>query len=57
MFSYAGNPGVGLLPAFRRAVEMGHVTVEEYTHAEMVARLEAGAAGLPFWPVRVEENV
>lgn len=57
MFSYAGNPGVGLLPAFRRAVEMGHVTVEEYTHAEMVARLEAGAAGLPFWPVLVEENV
>lgn len=56
VFSYAGNPGVGLLPAFRRAVEKGRVAVEEYTHAEMVARLEAGAAGLPFWLLRADEN-
>ena len=56
VFSYAGNPGVGLLPAFRRAVESGQVSIEEYTHAEMAARLEAGAAGLPFWPLRAEDN-
>ncbi|MCL5116432.1 MAG: CoA transferase subunit A [Firmicutes bacterium] len=56
VFSYAGNPGVGLLPAFRRAVESGEIAIEEYTHAEMIARLEAGAAGLPFWPLRAEEN-
>ncbi|MCL5971553.1 MAG: CoA transferase subunit A [Firmicutes bacterium] len=52
VFSYAGNPGVGLLPAFRRAVETGQIAIDEYTHFEMVARLEAGAAGLPFWPLR-----
>ncbi|MHB1612611.1 MAG: CoA transferase subunit A [Sulfobacillus sp.] len=52
VFSYAGNPGVGLLPAFRRAVEQGDISLEEYTHFEMVARLEAGAAGLPFWPLK-----
>lgn len=56
VFSYAGNPGVGLLPAFRRAVESQQVTIEEYTHAEMIARLEAGAARLPFWPLRAEPN-
>ena len=56
VFSYAGNPGVGLLPAFRRAVEDGELAIEEYTHFELVARLEAGAAGLPFWPLCGEEN-
>ncbi len=56
VFSYAGNPGVGLLPAFRRAVEEEQIAVEEWTHAEMVARLAAGAAGLPFWPLRAEPN-
>lgn len=56
VFSYAGNPGVGLLPAFRRAVEGGEVAIDEWTHAEMVARLAAGAAGLPFWPLRAEPN-
>lgn len=56
VFSYAGNPGVGLLPAFRWAVEEGRLAIEEYTHAEMIARLEAGAAGLPFWPIRAESN-
>lgn len=52
VFSYAGNPGVGLLHAFRRAVEEGRLELEEYTHFELVARLEAGAAGLPFWPIK-----
>lgn len=56
VFSYAGNPGIGLLHAFRRAVENGAVAIEEYTHFEMVARLAAGAAGLPFWPLRTLDN-
>lgn len=56
VFSYAGNPGVGNLPAFRRAVEQGEIEIEEYTHFELVARLAAGAAGLPFWPLRSLEN-
>jgi glutaconate CoA-transferase subunit A len=55
VFSWAGNPGVGSLHAFRRAVE-GHATppleLEEYSHFGMVARFSAGAAGLPFWPMR-----
>jgi len=56
VFSYAGNPGVGLLPVFRRAVEQEVVAIEEWTHFEMVARLAAGAAGLPFWPVNTLDN-
>lgn len=56
VFSYAGNPGVGLLHGFRRAVESGLVQIEEYTHFELVARLAAGAAGLPFWPLRTLAN-
>ena len=56
VFSYAGNPGLGNLPVFRRAVEGGEIEIEEYTHFELVARLSAGAAGLPFWPLRSLEN-
>jgi glutaconate CoA-transferase subunit A len=56
VFSYAGNPGVGLLPVFRRAVETGQIAIEEWTHFEMVARLAAGAAGVPFWPVNTLDN-
>jgi glutaconate CoA-transferase subunit A len=54
VFSWAGNPGVGSLHAFRRAVEAVPPTlqVEEYSHFGMVARLSAGAANLPFWPLR-----
>jgi glutaconate CoA-transferase subunit A len=54
VFSWAGNPGVGSLHAFRRAVEGGHggIEIEEYSHFGMVARFSAGAAGLPFWPLR-----
>lgn len=54
MFSWAGNPGVGSLHAFRRAVEhhVPHpVTAEEYTHFITGARYLAGASGLPFMPV------
>ena len=53
VFSWAGNPGVGSLHAFRRAVESeGKLEIEEYSHFGMVARFAAGAAGLPFWPLR-----
>jgi glutaconate CoA-transferase subunit A len=55
VFSWAGNPGVGSLHAFRRAVEGKRgppLEIEEYSHFGMVARFAAGAAGLPFWPLR-----
>ena len=57
VFSWAGNPGVGSLHAFRRAVEgkggpAGPLEIEEYSHFGMVARFSAGAARLPFWPLR-----
>lgn len=54
-FSWAGNPGVGSLQAFRRAVEDGvpnRIDIEEYSHYGLVARLAAGARNLPFMPVR-----
>jgi glutaconate CoA-transferase subunit A len=53
--SWAGNPGAGPLYALRRAVEQGipHlIELEEYSHYGMVARLTAGAAKLPFYPLR-----
>jgi glutaconate CoA-transferase subunit A len=54
VFSWAGNPGAGSLHAFRRAVEKHErpLAIEEYSHFGMVARFAAGAAGLPFWPLR-----
>ena len=54
VFSWAGNPGAGSLHAFRRAVESRPptITIEEYSHFGMVARFSAGAARLPFWPLR-----
>ena len=53
VFSWAGNPGAGSLHAFRRAIEGdGRLEIEEYSHFGMVARFAAGAAGLPFWPLR-----
>ncbi len=50
VFSYAGNPGVGLLRRFRDAVENGFprpIEIEEHSHAAMANAWEAGAAGLP----------
>lgn len=50
IFSYAGNPGVGLLRRFRDAVEQGWprpIEIEEHSHAAMANAWEAGAAGLP----------
>jgi glutaconate CoA-transferase subunit A len=55
VFSWAGNPGAGSLHAFRRAVEgkgAPPLELEEYSHFGMVGRLCAGAARLPFWPMR-----
>lgn len=55
VFSWAGNPGVGSLHGFRRAVEQRiprTVEIEEYSHFGMVARMMAGAARLPFMPLR-----
>src|SRR4051812_6540973 len=54
VFSWVGNPGAGSLHAFRRAVEQRErpLEVDEYSHFGMVARFAAGAAGLPFWPLR-----
>src|SRR2546428_1102448 len=53
IFSWAGNPGIGPLHAFRRAVEQGRprpLEIEEYTHFGMVLRFMAAASTLPFLP-------
>lgn len=55
IFSYLGNPGVGSLYAIRRAVEKSiprPLEIEEYTHFSMIGRYIAGAAKLPFYPLR-----
>jgi glutaconate CoA-transferase subunit A len=55
VFSYLGNPGVGSLHCVRRAVEKGTprpLEIEEYSHFGMVSRYMAGAARLPFMPLR-----
>lgn len=55
IFSYLGNPGVGPLHCLRRAIEQGiprPLEIEEYSHYGMVGRYMAGAANLPFFPLR-----
>ncbi len=55
VFSYLGNPGVGALNCIRRAIEQGipaPLEIEEYSHFGMVGRYIAGAAHLPFYPLR-----
>ncbi|WP_421859317.1 CoA transferase subunit A [Oricola sp.] len=50
IFSYAGNPGVGLLRRLRDAVENewpNPLEIEEHSHSAMANAYEAGAAGLP----------
>ena len=50
IFSFAGNPGVGLLRRLRDSVENGwphKIEIEEHSHAAMANAYEAGAAGLP----------
>jgi len=51
VFSWGGNPGVGSLHRFRDAIENGWphaLAIEEHSHADMAARYQAGASGLPF---------
>jgi glutaconate CoA-transferase, subunit A len=55
IFSWLGNPGVGSLYAIRRRVEDENpepIEIEEYSHFGMVCRYMAGAANLPFFPLR-----
>jgi len=54
VFSWLGNPGVGGLNAIRRRIEAdpAELEIEEYSHFGMVARYTAGAAKLPFFPLR-----
>ncbi len=55
VFSYAGNPGVGSLRCFRRALEKSQpktIEIEEYTHFGLSGRLFAGATKMPFLPMR-----
>ncbi len=55
IFSWGGNPGVGSLHRFRDAIESGWpvpLEIEEHSHAGMVNRYVAGAAGLPFAVLR-----
>ena len=60
IFSWLGNPGVGGLNAIRRRIEAEVIAatgeraleVEEYSHFGMVGRYAAGAANLPFFPLR-----
>lgn len=54
VFSWAGNPGVGSLHAFRRRTQKDsaeRIEIEEYSHFGMVARLLAGSSRVPFWPL------
>ena len=52
IFSYMGNPGVGSLRIVRAALEQGKLEWEEYSHFGMITRLQAGASGLPFLPMK-----
>ena len=59
VFSYAGNPGVGSLRCFRRALEKGQpnpIEIEEYTHFGLSGRLFAGATNMPFLPMRTNRG-
>lgn len=52
IFSYSGNPGVGSLRLIRAEMEARRLEYEEYSHFAMITRLTAGAAGLPFLPMK-----
>ena len=55
IFSWAGNPGIGLLHRFRDAIENGWpapLEIEEHSHAGLAAAFTAGASGLPFGTLR-----
>ncbi len=53
IFSYMGNPGVGSLRIVRSELEAGRLEWEEYSHFGMISRLQAGATGLPFMPMKL----
>jgi glutaconate CoA-transferase subunit A len=55
VFSWGGNPGVGSLHRFRDVIQTGWplpLEIEEHSHADMAARYQAGASGLPFAVMR-----
>jgi glutaconate CoA-transferase subunit A len=55
VFSWGGNPGVGSLHRFRDAIQNSWpipLELEEHSHADMAARYQAGASGLPFAVLR-----
>jgi glutaconate CoA-transferase, subunit A len=55
VFSWGGNPGVGSLHRFRDAIQTEWprpLALEEHSHADMAARYQAGASGLPFAVLR-----
>ena len=55
IFSWGGNPGVGSLYRFRDAIQTGWpapLAIEDHSHADMAARYQAGASGLPFAVMR-----
>lgn len=55
VFSWGGNPGVGSLHRLRDAVENAWphpLEIVEHSHAAMASAYWAGAAGLPFAPLR-----
>lgn len=50
IFSYAGNPGVGLLRRLRDSIENGwpnKIEIIEHSHSAMANAYEAGASGMP----------
>lgn len=53
VFSYSGNPGVGSLKWLRDGMQNGTLEWEEYSHFSMISRLQAGASGLPFMPMKL----
>ena len=55
VFSYAGNPGVGLLRRLRDSLENGwphRIEIIEHSHAALAHAYEAGASKLPFAVLR-----
>jgi glutaconate CoA-transferase, subunit A len=55
IFSWGGNPGIGSLHRFREAIQQGWplpLKIEEHSHADMAARYQAGASGLPLALIR-----
>lgn len=47
----ATDAELGLLPAYRRAVERGELELEEHSCITIVSGFRAGASGVPFLPV------